>query len=58
MVKRVYILVRVNKDDSETILKTYIDEKMAKAEMENLEMIAGRKKGFNYFITQSVLVVG
>ena len=58
MEKRVYILVRWDrKDNSETILKAYADEKTAKAEMENLEKAKGRKV-FNYFVTEAELVGG
>ena len=54
--KRVYILVRWDrKDNFETILKAYTDEKMAKADLELLEKTKGRKV-FIYFVTEAELV--
>jgi hypothetical protein len=56
MEKRVYILVRWDlSDNSETLLKAFTNKNSAKAEMENLEKIKGRKK-LNYFITETELV--
>lgn len=58
MSKQIYILVRWDiVDASETILKAYADETLAKRAMEELEKAKGRKV-FNYFVTEAELVGG